>query len=302
MKLEMPVSGVFTSWATPAASKPIDAIFSEILQLLLQLNSGRDILDDDDGADRCVTGVVGLAQWDDSGVDDQRVVSLDAARVERDPRQRRTRRRITTGGTNRLDELAVEHILERATVRLVMRDAIQRRQSRVPSHHPVIQIDDEQAIVERLEDVLVEGTHPIDFERLYVELTIEPGVLECGRDLSGHCRKQRHILAAERLAAVLAAEREHRDRALLRDAWHEVVQAGVAPELDLFDGKTPDRGRVIERDVVAVNETAADSRALRQCRRMTVAKTRGPHRTVVRRHLVLEQQCHAIDEQRFDDA
>ena len=30
MKLEMPVSGVFTSWATPAASRPIDAILSEI--------------------------------------------------------------------------------------------------------------------------------------------------------------------------------------------------------------------------------------------------------------------------------
>ena len=30
MKLEMPVSGVFTSCATPAASRPIDAIFSEI--------------------------------------------------------------------------------------------------------------------------------------------------------------------------------------------------------------------------------------------------------------------------------
>ena len=30
VKLEMPVSGVFTSCATPAASRPIDAIFSEI--------------------------------------------------------------------------------------------------------------------------------------------------------------------------------------------------------------------------------------------------------------------------------
>ena len=30
VKLEMPVSGVLTSCATPAASRPIDAIFSEI--------------------------------------------------------------------------------------------------------------------------------------------------------------------------------------------------------------------------------------------------------------------------------
>ena len=30
VKLEMPVSGVFTSCATPAASRPIEAIFSEI--------------------------------------------------------------------------------------------------------------------------------------------------------------------------------------------------------------------------------------------------------------------------------
>ena len=147
--------------------------------------------------------------------------------------------RVTAGGTNRLDELA------RRTDRRVggrsPRRARRRRarQRRVPPHHPVIQIDDEQAIVERLEDVLVEGTHPIDLDGLHVELAIEPGVLERGRNLTGDSRKQRHVLAAQRLAAVLAAEREHRDRALLRDARHEVVEAGVAPELDLLDGKRP---------------------------------------------------------------
>ena len=62
---------------------------------------------------------------------------------------------------------------------------------------------------------------------------------------------------------VLAAERQHRDRAVLRDARDEVVEAGVAPELDLFSGEAPDRRWIVERDDMAVNETAADGRALR---------------------------------------
>ena len=88
----------------------------------------------------------------------------------------------------------------------------------------------------------------------------------------------------------------------MRDAGHEVVEAGVAPELDLFGGKPADGGRIVERHDVAVSQTAADAETLRQRRRVTVAEARGAHRAEVRRRLVLEHQRHAIDQQRLDDA
>ena len=61
--------------------------------------------------------------------------------------------------------------------------------------------------------------------------------------------------------AVLAAEPEHRDRAFLRDARHEVVQPPVAPELDLVVGEPAGGERIVERDGVSGLEAAADVRS-----------------------------------------
>ena len=70
-----------------------------------------------------------------------------------------------------------------------------------------------------------------------MQLAVEAAVLDRRRRLAGDGGDQRHVLAGERLAALAAAEREHRDRRLLRDTRHEVVDAGVAPVLDFFGGE-----------------------------------------------------------------
>ena len=128
----------------------------------------------------------------------------------------------------------------------VARDAVEALERRVPANHAVAGPDHQQPIVERLEDVLVEGVQAIELGRLEVQLPIEAAVLDGGRGLRGHGGDQRGVFGAERLAAGAPAERQHGDRGVLGDARHEVVDAGVAPELDLFGGEPGRRQRIVE--------------------------------------------------------
>ena len=73
--------------------------------------------------------------------------------------------------------------------------------------------DDEQAVVERLEDVLVEHPQAVELRGLDVQLAIEARVLDRGGDLAGHRRHQPEVVAGQRLAVLAAAEAEHRDDA-----------------------------------------------------------------------------------------
>ena len=71
--------------------------------------------------------------------------------------------------------------------------------------------------------------------RLDVELPVEPRVLERGGDLAGHRAPAAPCLRCSAARSqCLQAEREHGGRPRLRDARHEVEEAGVAPELDVF--------------------------------------------------------------------
>ena len=70
------------------------------------------------------------------------------------------------------------------------RDAIQLLERSIPPNDAIVEVENEQSVVERLEDVFVEGTHPIDFDRLQVQLTIESRVLERCRDLPRDCGEQ----------------------------------------------------------------------------------------------------------------
>ena len=90
----------------------------------------------------------------------------------------------------------------------------QRLHRGIPADDAIVQIEHEQSVVERFENVLVERAHPIELERLDVQLPIEACVLERGGDLSGHCAEQTHVLAVQRLAGVLAADGQYRDRRL----------------------------------------------------------------------------------------
>ena len=254
------------------------------LQLLLELHAPRDVLDDDDRADRRGTFVVGGAQRHDGRVDDDRTAGRPLPAVQRDARQGGAVGRVAARGADRLHEGRIEQLLQLAADGLGARNAVELLQRGVPPDDAIAQIDDEEAVVERLQDVFVEGAHAIELVRLDVQLAVQPGVLERGRDLAGHRRQKPRVLAVQRLAGVLAPQRQHGDGAFFRNAGHEVVQPRIAPELDFLDGKTARRNRVVERDDVALVEprrrsrSASTSEAGRRRRSPTLEPTRNGER------------------------
>ena len=152
---------------------------------------------------------------------------------ERHAVERRAFGRLAPRRAQHLEEARIEDLLEPAPDRLFVAHAVQLFEAAVPAHDAVVAIDDREAVVERLEDVLAELAHPLELVGLDVQLAVEPAVLERRRRLRRDRREQRHVLAAQRLGARLAAERHDGDRPFLRDARHEVVDPGLAPELDL---------------------------------------------------------------------
>ena len=85
----------------------------------------------------------------------------------------------------RLDERAVEEPLDRLPQRVGARDAVNALEGLVPADDTIVETDDQQAVVQRFENVLVEGAQPIQLGRLDVQLTIEAAVLDGRRGLSG---------------------------------------------------------------------------------------------------------------------
>ena len=88
----------------------------------------------------------------------------------------------------------------------------------------------------------------------------------------------------------------------LEHARHEVVDAGVAPELD-FLGREPRRGnRIVERDGVAGVEPRHERRRRATAAAPAAAKPKSPIGAKSPEPLVGQHQRHAIDDQRLDDA
>ena len=138
--------------------------------------------------------------------------------MQRQTRQRRPVGRVAPSRANRLSELRVENIAQRPPDRVAPRDAVQLLQRRVPPDDPVVEVDHEQAVVERLENVLVERAHPVELKRLDVQLPVEASVLKRRGDLARDRDEQRGVFAVQRLARVLPSKRQHGDGAILRHA------------------------------------------------------------------------------------
>ena len=117
--------------------------------------------------------------------------------------------------------------------------------------NPLVFVEDRQAIVERLEDVVVELPHPPELFGLQVQTPIKSPVLDRRRDLASHGRQQRQVFAVERLVGVLAPERQHGNCRVLEDARDEVENALIAPALHLFGYEARRSDRVVERDGVS---------------------------------------------------
>jgi hypothetical protein len=144
----------------------------------------------------------------------------------------------------------------------------------IPANHPIVKVEHEQPVVERFENVLVEGAHAIDFDRLQMELTIKTRILERGRNLSRDSRQQAGILAAQWLPGVFSSNSQYRNRAFRRYARNEIVEASVSPELDFLDGEAADGCRIIEGNDMTISKATANRRSLGQSRWMSVPETR----------------------------
>ncbi len=228
------------------------------LQLLFELDAGRDVFEDQHRAGDVELAVAVLAQRHDGDVEQQPVVGR-AMRDQRDPRQRRAVGRITQGPGHGFHETRVEDVTEPAAHGGCGRHTVELFERAVPPEDASVRIGDDQPVVERLQHVVAELAQAIEFFGLHVELAVQTAVLERGGDLSGHRSQQRRVLTAQRLRAVSTPQREDGDGAVVGDAGHEVEQPPVSPELDLVIGK-PTRGqRVVQRDDVPGLETAAQS-------------------------------------------
>ena len=171
----------------------------------------------------------------------------------------------------------------------------------VPPDNLLVLVEHRQAVVERLQDVVVELAHPPEFLCLQVQLPIQAAVLDRGGHLARHSGQQGEILAVERLVGLLAPERQHRDGRAFEDTRYEVVDAVVAPELDLLRLEPGGGNRIVERDRVVGVEPRKKRRGARQSRH-GVLKPEVADRVKVSAALVGEHQRHLIDDQRLDHA
>ena len=132
------------------------------------------------------------------------------------------------------DDLGLEQRVEWAANALRRGGARRCARERDSSARRAVAANHEQAIVERLENVLVEDVQPVELRRLEVQLAVEAAVLDGRGHLSRHGR---HSAMSSLLSGSPFSRRPSASTAIdasLRDARHEVVDAGVAPELDLL--------------------------------------------------------------------
>ena len=294
MKLEIPVSGVFTSCATPAASSPIDAIFSEICSC----------------SSRCTRSVMSSSSRIVPAAAIPRMAALQGhgCRVHKELRGRGRRRRrfpriASAGQRHPVERCAVgvvqprrpqarrrtarrRHPASRRPIAFGPRHTVEALERPIPPDDSLVHVEHDEPIVERFENVLVELAHPAEFLGLEMQLAVEPAVLDgCGH-LSGHRRQQREVFAVERLVVVFPAQGEDGNGAAFEHARDEVVDPVVAPELDFFGEKQRRGNRIVEGHGVSGVEPRDQGGVARQLRRRTAESeiaNRRQNRPTVRR-------------------
>ena len=180
--------------------------------------------------------------------------------VSGDTIQRGTLRLLAAGTIQAFDERRVEQVCQRLADRGVVRHAVDPLEGGVPPEHSIFEVEHHQPVVQRLNDVLVELSDPVDLGRLDLELGVQPAVLDRRGHLSGHGREQSDVLTAQRLAAGLRAQRQHRDRPFFGDARHEVVDPLGPPEVHVLVRVTAHRDRLVEHDGVPVDQPSPNAR------------------------------------------
>ena len=244
------------------------------LQLFDQPYPVGDVLDQQDRARRHRgVGLVRSALERDRGDVDEQPRGIVLTSGERHTEERRAARVLPPLGAQRLDERRLEHVGQQSIDGVNPGHAVEGLERAIPADDPLGAVEHDQAVLERFEDVLVELAQAVELFGLQMQLPIEPAVLDRGRGLSCDRCQQCQVFAVERLFRVLPAQRQNGNRAPLEYARHEVVDAGVPPELDLFGHEPGGDNRIVQRHRVAGVQPRNQRGASRQARR-TRARTR----------------------------
>ena len=210
------------------------------LQLLFELHAARHVLDDDDradGRDAACRRRRAAARPPRSQSSARAAASPRA--IERDPRQRRALRRVAPRRAHRLDERRVEQIVEAAAGGI----GPARRRTAAPARDSTGRRDRSRSRT---------SSPSSSDSRMF---SLKARIRSSSSALTCSCRYRRAFSSAVAICPATAPSRPMSSLfsgspvslrptastamvAFLRDARHEVVEARVAPELDLLDGET----------------------------------------------------------------
>ena len=227
------------------------------LQLLLEPYARGDVLQENHRAGGIPPG---RQQRRLRRVDQQVPRFAGVARGQGHPIQGRSGRVVAPLARQPLRERGIEQGRQRPSHGGGVRQAVDAVERCIPAHDPIFEVQHDEPVVQRLDDVLVELANPVDLGRLDLQLRVETTVLDRGGDLRRDRRQQGDVLAAQRLAARLRPQREHRDGPFFRNAGHEIVDPLLSPERDLRLG-VPAGGRgVVEQDRPLIDDVRTDAR------------------------------------------
>ena len=95
-----------------------------------------------------------------------------------------------------------EELAQGSAQRDVSRNAGQLLDLRVPALHAVVQIDGQDADVDRFDDVLAEFLQPLVLFDLLLQRTVETAILDGDRDVPDKRDQQFQVVAREEIALV----------------------------------------------------------------------------------------------------
>ena len=300
VKLEMPVSGVFTSWATPAASRPMAAIFSDRRSCSSRLA-------------RSVTSAMTRIQpacspsGRCSGAIARFTSSSRCSPAAGDSCTRNSD--VPSGASRRAAPIVSKNARWNSAamgcpIAARALDADERFRAPVPQQHAVLEVHDHERVGQRFHDVGVELADALDFVRLLPQLAVEARVLDRRGRLARHGGEQAQVFAAERLAMRAAADGDHGNRQVARHARHEAEEPRLAPRRPVVSDQ-PARGRgVVDRHRLTVLEPGGQPRRRFDGgrRRGRLAAGRANHEAAGFAPRIGQEQRDAIDAQRLGDA
>ena len=154
------------------------------------------------------------------------------------------------------DKLRRQDSGDRLTQNLGARLLVHALHLRVPALDAVVEVDGEDADVDRFDDVLVELLEAFELRDLLLQPAVELRVLNGDADVAGQRLQQLHVFAGEEVAVIGAAQANDGDGAraaalAIGDAAGKVVvQVEPSGAVALRLGQTKDLLRIFEEDVV----------------------------------------------------